>query len=71
MSENTEKKASKVGGFFKSVKGELKKIVWPGKKEVIRNTGVVIGFVIVIAILVFILDFAFSSLFSWVVGLLK
>ncbi len=71
MSENTEKKSSKIGGFFKSTKGELKKIVWPSRKEVMKNTGVVLGFVIVLAILVFALDFIFGGLFSWVVNLLK
>ncbi len=71
MSENTEKKSSKIGGFLKSTKGEFKKIVWPSRKEVAKNTGVVIGFVIVLAILVFVLDFIFGGLFSWVVNLLK
>ena len=71
MSENTQKKASRAGGFFKSVKGEFKKIVWPEKKNVVRNTGVVIGFVIVISVLVFILDTIFGGIFSWTVNLLK
>ena len=70
MSEKTEKKPSRFAGFFKSTKGELKKIVWPSKKDVIKNTGVVIGFVIILAILVFVLDFAFGKLFELVVGLL-
>ena len=27
--------------FFKDVKGELKKIVWPDKKHAMNNTGIV------------------------------
>jgi preprotein translocase subunit SecE len=71
MSENTQKKTARAGGFLKAVKGEFKKIVWPEKKNVLRNTGVVIGFVILISVLVFILDTIFGGIFTWAVNLLK
>ena len=46
--------------FFKEMKSELKKVVWPTKKELINNTSAVIAFVVIIAIIVFILDFCFD-----------
>ena len=71
MSENTQKKASRVSDFFKAVKGEFKKIVWPEKKNVVKNTGIVIAFVVIISVLVFILDTIFGGIFTWAVNLLK
>ena len=44
--------ASSTTRFFKDLKGEMKKIVWPSKKQIINNTGVVIVFVIIAAIAV-------------------
>ncbi len=42
--------------FFKDFKGELKKIVWPDKKTVIKSTGVVLSVVVVIGIIIFLID---------------
>ncbi len=41
MAKENKKKAS-FGEFFKGVKTEMKKVVWPTRKEVISYTGVVI-----------------------------
>ena len=39
MAETTEKKAKK--SLFKSLKGEFKKIIWPSKKELAKQTAAV------------------------------
>ena len=65
------KKPNRIKEFFKAAKGELKKIVWPNFKTVCKNTGVVIAYVVIIGILVFILDLAFSSVLQWVLGFIK
>ncbi len=39
-------------GLIKDTKAELKKVVWPSKKQVINNTLMVIVLVIVISIIV-------------------
>ena len=73
MSENTASKpsfASKVKDFLKSIKGEFKKIVWPSKGSVIKNTSVVLIYCILIGVIVYALDMLFSWLFNLVVGLL-
>mgnify|MGYP006069304379 CR=1 FL=1 len=43
---------SRVSKFVRDQKSEIKKIVWPGKKQVVNNTAVVIGFVLVAAVVV-------------------
>ena len=39
-------------GFFKGVKSELKKVVWPTKDQLIKNTAMVIGLVLVFSVIV-------------------
>ena len=51
-SDKKDKKEKKVKKqkkhFFKDLKGETKKIVWPGRKMVIKSTGIVIAAILVI-----------------------
>lgn len=54
--------ASKITRFFKDLKGEMKKIVWPSKKQIINNTIVVIVVIIVAGIAVGGLDLLLNTL---------
>ena len=54
-------KREKVAKFFRALKSEMKKIVWLPWKQVRKNTIVVIIAVIIIAIIIGVLDFAFSN----------
>ena len=56
-----EKKKGKIKEFWKGFKSETKKIVWPTWKQVFKNTGIVLVIVIVCAIVVGALDYAFSE----------
>lgn len=47
--------------WFKDMRGENKKIVWPSRKMVLKSTGVVIAAILVIGIGIWILDFAISG----------
>ncbi len=61
--ENTAKKPSlfsRVKRFFKDIRGEFKKIAWPGKKQVINNTTVVIVVVIISSIGISLVDYFFG-----------
>ena len=53
---------SKVGRFFKDLKGELKKIVWPTKKQVVNNTLVVIAMIFVMGIFIWLMDLGLGKL---------
>ena len=57
-----EKEVKQKSSYFKDMKAELKKVVWPTPKELVNNTVAVITFVLVIAVIVFILDFCFDNL---------
>ncbi len=62
-SEKTEKKEpNKVAKWFKDLKIEFKKVVWPSKKTVFDNTSVVLAVVVASAVLVGLLDSGFLAL---------
>lgn len=59
---------ARVTRSFRDMKGEMKKVVWPSKKQVINNTMIVLAFVLVSGIFIWgldsILSFAIKGLFS-------
>ncbi len=55
--------ATKVGGFLRECVAELKKVVWPGRDDVIASIKVVIISTIVIAIVLGLLDTGFTAAF--------
>ena len=63
---NNDKKSAKENKqnkhYFKDMKAELKKVVWPTPKQLVNNTAAVIAFTLIIAFIVFILDVCFDSL---------
>lgn len=50
--------------FFKDTKGEMKRVVWPSRKQVGSNLVVVLLFTVLMAVLIFLVDLAFASLFK-------
>jgi len=50
-------------GYFSGVKLELKKVSWLSKQELVGSTLVVLGFAMLLAIFLWILD---AQLLSWV-----
>ena len=58
VDNNTEKKTRWAKGF----RQEIKKIIWPTGKELVENTVVVLTSVILVALIIFVLDLAFSEL---------
>lgn len=61
-SNNKNKKEKK--HWFKDLKVELKKVTWLTPAQLAKNTATVIAMVLIVAVLVFILDFAFETLNS-------
>ena len=50
-----------IARFFKDLRGETKKIVWPGRQMVIKSTGIVLAAILVIGIGIWAIDFAVSG----------
>lgn len=51
--------------FFIATEGELRKVAWPPRKEIVGSTWVVIGVSVIIAAILFLSDVVFSSIFRW------
>ena len=61
MAENTVEKKEK-GSFFKNLKIEFKKISWPDKKDVAKQTLLIIVVTIILGILIRLLDTGIQAL---------
>lgn len=59
---------ARMGLFYRQVIAELRKVIWPTRKELLTYTTVVITFVAVIAAIVALLDFIFAKGVLWVFG---
>ena len=51
---------SRLSLFFREVIAELRKVIWPTRKELITYTGVVLVFVLIMAAIVAAYDFIFG-----------
>lgn len=59
-SEKIKKESSnKISKWFKECKSEIKKVIWPDKKQVINNTLAVIFMVLISVVFISILDVGF------------
>ncbi|TCB99211.1 preprotein translocase subunit SecE [Micromonospora zingiberis] len=58
----------RIARFIREVVAELRKVIWPTRKELLTYTGVVIAFVAMMLTIVALLDFAFAKGVLWVFG---
>jgi preprotein translocase subunit SecE len=59
---------ARIALFYRQVIAELRKVVWPTRKELLTYTWVVIVFVTVLATIVALLDFGFAKLVLKIFG---
>ena len=51
---------SRIGKWFRDLKSECKKIVWPTRKQTTNNTMIVIAMILVVGVFIWILDAIFN-----------
>lgn len=54
--------------FFRDYKSEIKKIVWPGWKDVAKNTIIVLIMCLIIGALIWLIDFGLGRLLELILG---
>ncbi len=59
---------ARIGLFNRQIIAELRKVVWPPRKDLMSYTTVVIVFVVVMIGIVTLIDWGFSSLVKYVFG---
>lgn len=58
MAEKTEKSLKK--SWFDGLKAEFRKIIWPDRKSLVKETSAVVAVSIVLGIIIALLDFIFK-----------
>ncbi|MHC4507369.1 MAG: preprotein translocase subunit SecE [Planctomycetota bacterium] len=59
---------SAVADFMISAEGEMKKVSWSSRQEIMVSTSIVIVVVAIMAVLLGTTDLGFSTLFGWLLG---
>ena len=57
--------------YFRELRSELKKVVWPTPKQVAKNTLVVLACVIVVGVFIWLFDFVAQTGIAALIGLFK
>jgi preprotein translocase subunit SecE len=68
MAEEAKKKDR--GLWFREMKSELKKVVWPNRKTVTKNTGTVLGMSLLIGACIWIFDGVLGAALDLILSLL-
>jgi preprotein translocase subunit SecE len=68
MTQAERKKRTPPREFMKQVRGELKKVAWPTRRELLGYTAVVLVAVVFLTSLVFALDLGFSKAILHIFG---
>ncbi len=68
MAEEKKEKKDR-GKWFREMKSELKKVVWPAPKKTLKDTGVVLMFSLVVGVCIWVFDYAAVSAVRLLIGL--
>ena len=64
-----EEKKKDRGRWFREMKSELKKVVWPAPKKTLKDTGTVLLFSLVVGVCIWVFDYAAVSAVRLLLGL--
>ena len=67
--KNTVQEGSKIGGFWKGVRTEFRKIIWPDRYTLGKQLAAVLVVTIVTGVLIALVDFASRHLINFLIGL--
>ena len=65
----TENKAAQKESFFSGLSAEFKKIIWPEKQSLARQTAAVVAVSVVMGLVIALLDFVIQYGVDFLVGL--
>ena len=57
--------------YFRELKSELKKVVWPTPKQVLNNTLIVLGCCVVIGVFIWLFDYVAGAGITGLIDLFK
>ena len=59
----------KTAKYFRELRSELKKVVWPTKEQVLKNALIVAGCVLFVGLFIWLFDFFASVVITGLIGL--
>ena len=57
--------------YFRELRSELKKVVWPTPQQVLKNTLIVLACVVVVGVFIWLFDVVGDLIIQWLIGLKK
>ena len=66
--KKTEKKPNRIARWFKDLRGELKKVTWPTKKDMINYSIVVLVFIVIMGVIIGVIDLGAGKLVDLMVS---
>ena len=63
-----EKKENRISRYFREVRAEVSKVVWPTRQATLRLTGIVLAVMFAMSAALGLIDWLFTRLFALVVG---
>ena len=61
----------KIRKYFRELRSELKKVVWPTPKQVLKNTLIVVTCILIVGVFVWLFDFAATEGIKALLSLVK
>ena len=56
--------------YFRELKSELKKVVWPTPKQVLKNALIVVACVLVVGVFIWVFDLVAGTIINGLIGIL-
>ena len=60
---------ARLARWFREMKSELKKVVWPSKRQILNNTLIVLVCVVIVGIFIWVFDFAGNAIVNGIITL--
>jgi len=67
--KKVKKETKDRGKWFREMKSELKKVVWPAPKKTLKDTGTVLLFSLIVGACIWIFDYAAVSAVHLLIGI--
>ncbi len=62
-----KKKKGRVRTYFRGVRAETKKVLWPSKNDLINYTGVVLFISVTVGLVIWLLDMGITRLLAFII----
>ena len=69
MAEATTKEESRIKRWWKGLKAEFRKVVWPDRESVVKETAAVIVITIILSLIIAVLDLGVKNLIDLILSI--